>query len=306
MFPIKDNEIWKMYLKQVDCFWTVPEVDTSKDLKDWQVLSKDEQHFISMVLAFFSSSDGIVLENLAVRFMGDVQLAEARAFYGFQIAMENIHSQMYSTLIDTYIKDGDERDRLFNAIDNFPCIAKKANWAKKWIGDNRSSFAARLVAFAVVEGIFFSSAFASIYWIKKRGLMPGLTFSNELISRDEALHTEFAILLYSRLQRKLSKKRIHEIIHDAVEIEKEFITEAIPCRMIGMNARLMCQYIEFVADRLCVQLGYEKIYNSSNPFEFMELISIETKVNFFERTNSEYALANKKVDVDVFEMNASF
>jgi ribonucleotide reductase beta subunit family protein with ferritin-like domain len=295
-----------MYLKQVDCFWTVPEVDTSKDLKDWQVLSKDEQHFISMVLAFFSSSDGIVLENLAVRFMGDVQLAEARAFYGFQIAMENIHSQMYSTLIDTYIKDGDERDRLFNAIDNFPCIAKKANWAKKWIGDNRSTFAARLVAFAVVEGIFFSSAFASIYWIKKRGLMPGLTFSNELISRDEALHTEFAILLYSRLQRKLSKKRIHEIIHDAVEIEKEFITEAIPCRMIGMNARLMCQYIEFVADRLCVQLGYEKIYNSSNPFEFMELISIETKVNFFERTNSEYALANKKVDTDVFEMNASF
>lgn len=306
MFPIKDNEIWQMYLKQVDCFWTVPEVDTSKDMKDWQTLSKDEQHFISMVLAFFSSSDGIVLENLAVRFMSDVQLAEARAFYGFQIAMENIHSQMYSTLIDTYIKDGDERDRLFNAIDNFPCIAKKANWAKKWIGDNRSSFAARLVAFAVVEGIFFSSAFASIYWIKKRGLMPGLTFSNELISRDEALHTEFAILLYSRLQRKLSKKRIHEIIMDAVEIEKEFITEAIPCRMIGMNARLMCQYIEFVADRLCVQLGYDKIYNSSNPFEFMELISIETKVNFFERTNSEYALANKTVDVDVFEMNASF
>ena len=306
MFPIKDNEIWQMYLKQVDCFWTVPEVDTSKDMKDWQTLSKDEQHFISMVLAFFSSSDGIVLENLAVRFMSDVQLAEARAFYGFQIAMENIHSQMYSTLIDTYIKDGDERDRLFNAIDNFPCIAKKANWAKKWIGDNRSSFAARLVAFAVVEGIFFSSAFASIYWIKKRGLMPGLTFSNELISRDEALHTEFAILLYSRLQRKLSKKRIHEIIADAVEIEKEFITEAIPCRMIGMNARLMSQYIEFVADRLCVQLGYDKIYNSSNPFEFMELISIETKVNFFERTNSEYALANKTVDVDVFEMNASF
>jgi len=306
MFPIKDNEIWQMYLKQVDCFWTVPEVDTSKDMKDWQTLSKDEQHFISMVLAFFSSSDGIVLENLAIRFMSDVQLAEARAFYGFQIAMENIHSQMYSTLIDTYIKDGDERDRLFNAIDNFPCIAKKANWAKKWIGDNRSSFAARLVAFAVVEGIFFSSAFASIYWIKKRGLMPGLTFSNELISRDEALHTEFAILLYSRLQRKLSKKRIHEIIADAVEIEKEFITEAIPCRMIGMNSRLMCQYIEFVADRLCVQLGYDKIYNSSNPFEFMELISIETKVNFFERTNSEYALANKTVDVDVFEMNASF
>jgi ribonucleoside-diphosphate reductase subunit M2 len=236
----------------------------------------------------------------------DVQLAEARAFYGFQIAMENIHSEMYSTLIDTYIKDGDERDKLFNAIENYPCIAKKANWAKKWISDNRSSFASRLVAFAVVEGIFFSSAFASIYWIKKRGLMPGLTFSNELISRDEALHTEFAVLLYSKLQRKLSKKRIHDIIQEAVIIEKEFITEAIPCRMIGMNAKMMIQYIEFVADRLSVQLGYDKIYNSANPFDFMELISIESKVNFFERTNSEYSLANKTIDTDVFEFNADF
>ena len=306
MFPIKDNEIWKMYKKQVDCFWVVQEVDTSKDLMDWQKLSDDERHFISMVLAFFSSSDGIVLENLGVRFMTDVQLAEARAFYGFQIAMENIHSEMYSTLIDTYIKDSDERDKLFNAIENYPCIAKKANWAKKWITDNRSSFASRLVAFAVVEGIFFSSAFASIYWIKKRGLMPGLTFSNELISRDEALHTEFAVLLYSKLQRKLSKKRIHDIIQEAVTIEKEFITEAIPCRMIGMNAKMMIQYIEFVADRLCSQLGYDKIYNSSNPFDFMELISIESKVNFFERTNSEYSLANKTIDTDVFEFNADF
>ena len=306
MFPIKDNEIWKMYKKQVDCFWVVQEVDTSKDLMDWQKLSDDERHFISMVLAFFSSSDGIVLENLGVRFMTDVQLAEARAFYGFQIAMENVHSEMYSTLIDTYIKDSDERDKLFNAIENYPCIAKKANWAKKWITDNRSSFASRLVAFAVVEGIFFSSAFASIYWIKKRGLMPGLTFSNELISRDEALHTEFAVLLYSKLQRKLSKKRIHDIIQEAVSIEKEFITEAIPCRMIGMNAKMMIQYIEFVADRLCSQLGYDKIYNSVNPFDFMELISIESKVNFFERTNSEYSLANKKIDTDVFEFNADF
>jgi ribonucleotide reductase beta subunit family protein with ferritin-like domain len=306
MFPIKDNEIWKMYKKQVDCFWVVQEVDTSKDLMDWQKLSDDERHFISMVLAFFSSSDGIVLENLGVRFMTDVQLAEARAFYGFQIAMENIHSEMYSTLIDTYIKDGDERDKLFNAIENYPCIAKKANWAKKWISDNRSSFASRLVAFAVVEGVFFSSAFASIYWIKKRGLMPGLTFSNELISRDEALHTEFAVLLYSKLQRKLSKKRIHDIIQEAVTIEKEFITEAIPCRMIGMNAKMMIQYIEFVADRLCSQLGYDKIYNSANPFDFMELISIESKVNFFERTNSEYSLANKTIDTDVFEFNADF
>jgi ribonucleoside-diphosphate reductase subunit M2 len=306
MFPIKDNEIWEMYKKQVDCFWTVGEVDTSKDLAQWKTLSDDEKYFISMILAFFSSSDGIVMENLASRFMNDVQLAEARAFYGFQIAMENIHSHMYSVLIDTYIKDYEERDKLFHAIDHFPCIAKKANWAKKWIGDNRSSFSSRLVAFAVVEGIFFSSAFASIYWLKKRGLMPGLTFSNELISRDEALHTEFAILLYSKLQKKLSKKRVYDIIQEAVEIEKEFITEAIPCRMIGMNAILMIQYIEFVADRLCLQLGYDKIYNSKNPFEFMELISIESKVNFFERTNSEYALANKKMDNDVFEFTASF
>lgn len=306
MFPIKDNDIWNMYKKQIDCFWVVQEVDLSKDINDWNTLSSDEQKFISMVLAFFSSSDGIVMENLAVRFMNDVQLSEARAFYGFQIAMENIHSEMYSTLIDTYIKDLGERDQLFNAIDRYPCIAKKADWAKKWINDTRSSFATRLVGFAVVEGIFFSSAFASIYWIKKRGLMPGLTFSNQLISRDEALHTEFAVLLYNKLQKKLSKQKIMEIISEAVEIEKEFITEAIPCKMIGMNSKMMIQYIEFVADRLLVQLGYEKMYNSANPFDFMELISMETKVNFFERTNSEYALANKTVDENVFNMNADF
>lgn len=306
MFPIVDEDIWKMYKKSVDSFWVPQECDLSRDLNDWGKLSSDEKHFISMVLAFFAASDGIVLENLAVRFMNDVQLSEARAFYGFQIAIENIHSEMYSLLIDTYIKDKDERHKLFNALDNFPCIQKKADWARKWIGDNRSSFAARLVAFAVVEGIFFSSSFASIYWIKKRGLMPGLTFSNELISRDEALHTEFAILLYSKLQKKLSKKRIHEIIAEAVEIEKEFILEAIPCRMIGMNSKLMSQYIEFVADRLCLQLGYDKIYNSTNPFDFMELISVETKVNFFERTNSEYSLANKTVDKNVFDFSADF
>jgi ribonucleoside-diphosphate reductase subunit M2 len=306
MFPIKDNDIWKMYKKSVDSFWVVQEVDLSKDLSDWKTLSDDEKHFISMVLAFFAASDGLVLENLAVRFMGDVQMAEARAFYGFQIAIENIHSEMYSTLIETYINDDSEKTKLFTALENFPCIAKKANWAKKWINDNRSSFAARLVAFAVIEGLFFSSSFACIYWIKKRGLMPGLTFSNELISRDEALHTEFAVLLYSKLQRKLQKKRIYEIIQEAVEIEKEFILEAIPCRMIGMNSKLMSQYIEFVADRLCLQLGYDKIYNASNPFDFMELISIETKVNFFERTNSEYALANKTVDEDVFDFSADF
>ena len=306
MFPIQDDSIWKMYKKQVDCFWRTEEIDFSKDLTDWTKLNSDEQYFISMVLAFFAASDGIVTENLALKFMGDVQLAEARAFYGFQIAMENIHSETYSLMIDTFIKDDQQKDRLFNAVANFPCISKKADWAKRWINDNRSSFAARLVAFACVEGIFFSSSFASIYWIKKRGLMPGLTFSNELISRDEALHCEFAILLYSKLQKKLNKKRIYEIIQDAVTIEKEFITEAIPCKLIGMNSKLMSQYIEFAADRLCVQLGYDKIYNSINPFDFMELISIETKVNFFERTNSEYALANKSMDEDIFEFNADF
>ena len=306
MFPIQDDSIWKMYKKQVDCFWRAEEIDFGKDLSDWNKLSSDERYFISMVLAFFAASDGIVTENLAIKFMGDVQLAEARAFYGFQIAMENIHSETYSLMIDTFIKEDEEKDKLFNAVSNFPCIAKKAEWAKKWINDNRSTFAARLVAFACVEGIFFSSSFASIYWMKKRGLMSSLTFSNELISRDEALHCEFAVLLYSKLQKKLNKKRIYEIIQDAVTIEKEFITEAIPCKLIGMNCKLMSQYIEFVADRLCVQLGYDKIYNSSNPFDFMELISIETKVNFFERTNSEYALANKSMDNDIFEFTADF
>lgn len=307
MFPIKDNEIWKMYKKQVDCFWRAEEIDFSDDLVDWNhKLNDDERFFISMILAFFAASDGIVTENLAIRFMGDVQLAEARAFYGFQIAMENIHSETYSLMIDTYIKDSEQQTRLFNALDNFPCIAKKGAWAKKWISDNRSSFAARLIAFAVVEGIFFSSSFASIYWIKKRGLLPGLTFSNQLISRDEAMHCEFAVLLYKKLQKKLQKKRVYEIIQEAVEIEKEFITEAIPCKLIGMNTKLMSQYIEFVADRLCLQLGYEKIYQTANPFDFMEMISIESKVNFFERTNSEYALANKSVDKDIFEFTADF
>jgi ribonucleotide reductase beta subunit family protein with ferritin-like domain len=308
MFPIQDDDIWKMYKKQLDCFWRAEEVGLSQDLSDWKKLSNDERHFISMVLAFFAGSDGIVQDNLAARFMGDVQLSEARAFYGFQIAMESIHNEMYSILIDTYISDQEEKHKLFNAIDNYPCIQRKAVWAKKWIADNRSSFAARLLAFACVEGIFFSSSFASIYWIKKRGLMPGLTFSNELISRDEALHTEFAVLLYTKLYKKLNKKRVYEIIQEAVEIEKEFIMEAIPCRMIGMNSKLMSQYIEFVADRLSLQLGYDKIYNSTNPFDFMELISIETKVNFFERTNSEYALANKTIDenTNIFDLNAAF
>ena len=307
MFPIKDADIWKMYKKQVDCFWRAEEIDFSKDLMDWnEKLNNEERYFISMVLAFFAASDGIVTENLAIRFMGDVQLAEARAFYGFQIAIENIHSETYSLMIDTYIKDPEQQTKLFGAIDNFPCIKRKASWARKWIGDNRSSFAARLVAFAVVEGIFFSASFASIYWLKKRGFMQGLTFSNELISRDEAMHCEFAVLLYKKLLKKLQKKRVYEIIQEAVEIEKNFITEAIPCRLIGMNELLMQQYIEFVADRLCLQLGYDKLYNTANPFDFMELISIESKVNFFERTNSEYALANKKIEGDVFDFSVDF
>lgn len=306
MFPLTYPDIFEMYKKQVDSFWRPEEIDLSRDLTDWAKLNDDERHFISMTLAFFAGSDGIVSENLGVRFMNDVQISEARAFYSFQIAMENIHSHMYSILIETYIKNTEQKADLFRAIDKFPCISKKADWARRWISDNRSSFAARLIAFACVEGIFFSSSFASIYWIKKRGLMPGLTLSNEFISRDEALHTEFAVLLYSKLKKKLNKKRVYEIIKEATEIEKEFITEALPCRLIGMNASLMTQYIEFVADRLCLQLGYDKIYGSQNPFEFMELISMESKVNFFERTNSEYALTNCTKDDSVFDLSCDF
>ena len=306
MFPIRYDDVWQMYKKQVDCFWRVEEVDLSKDLSDWAKLNADEKYFISMVLAFFAASDGVVMENLAQRFMQDVQVSEIRAFYGFQIMMENIHSEMYSVLIDTYIQNREDKAKLFDGIHHYPCIGKKSAWAKKWIADNRSSFGARLVAFACVEGIFFSSSFAAIYWIKKRGLMPGLTLSNEFISRDEALHTEFAVLLYTKLERKLGKKRVQEIVREAAEIEKEFVCESLPVRLIGMNATLMSQYIEFVADRLSLQLGYDKIYGSANPFAFMELISVETKVNFFERTNSEYSLANKAVDKDVFEFSADF
>jgi ribonucleoside-diphosphate reductase subunit M2 len=305
MFPIKHNDVWEMYKKQVDCFWRAEEIDLSKDLTNWESLNGDEKHFISMILAFFAASDGIVLENLATRFMSEVQVSEARAFYGFQIAMENIHSQTYSLLIETYIKDNEEKNKLFNAIEHFPCIKKKSDWAQKWIHDNRSSFATRLVAFACVEGIFFSGAFCSIFWLKKRGLMPGLTFSNELISRDEALHCEFAILLYSKLIKKVDKNRIHEIIKEAVEIETEFICEALPCRLIGMNSEMMTQYIKFVADRLCVQLGYKKIYNVTNCFPWMEMISLESKTNFFEKRVSDYALANKTSD-NVFDFSEDF
>jgi len=306
MFPIRYDDIWEMYKKQVDCFWRPEEIDLTKDLAHWDGLSSDERYYISMILAFFAASDGIVLENLAQRFMSDVQVSEARAFYGFQIAMENIHSQTYSVLIETYIKDSLEKEKLFKAIEHFPCIKKKSDWAQKWIHDNRSSFATRLVAFACVEGIFFSGAFCSIFWLKKRGLMPGLTFSNELISRDEALHCEFAVLLYSKLVKKLNKNKIYELIKDAVEIESEFICEALPCRLIGMNSQMMTQYIQFVADRLCVQLGYDKIYNVTNCFPWMETISLESKCNFFEKRVGEYALANKSNTDIAFEFSDDF
>ena len=303
MFPVKHDDIWQMYKKQVDCFWRAEEIDLTKDMDSWKTLTDNERYFIKMIIAFFAASDGIVLENIAERFMGEIQNSEARAFYGFQIAMENIHSETYSLLIETYIKNKDEKMKLFKALDNFPCIRKKADWALKWIHDKRSSFATRLIAFACVEGIFFSGAFCSIFWLKKRGLMPGLTFSNELISRDEALHTEFAILLYSKFTKKLKPAKIHSIIQEAVDIEKEFICDALPCRLIGMNSKMMSEYIEFVADRLCLQLGVDKIYNSANPFEFMEMISIDGKTNFFEKRVSDYALTDCTKDENTFDID---
>jgi len=298
MFPVEDRKIFKMYKKQVDLFWRPEEINLSKDLNDWNGLTDDERHFISMILAFFAASDGIVLENLGVRFMSEVQMAEAKAFYAFQIAMETIHSETYSLIIDTYIKDEKEKMKLFKGLDNFDCIRKKGDWAIKWINDKKSNFATRLIAFACVEGIFFSGAFCSIYWLKKRGLMPGLTFSNELIARDEALHTEFAVLLYNKLEKKLKTSKVMEIIEEAVSIEKEFICDALPCRLIGMNMELMSKYIEFVADRLSVQLGADKIFNTNNPFDWMEMISLEGKTNFFEKVVSDYSLATKEDNPD--------
>ena len=306
MFPIQHQDIWKMYKKHVDCFWRAEEIDLSKDAQSWASLNKDEQHFIKMILAFFAASDGIVLENLGTRFMSEVQSAEARAFYGFQIAMENIHSEVYSLLIDTYVTDGAEKAKLFTAIDHFPCIRRKADWALRWIEDDDATFATRLLAFACVEGIFFSGAFCSIFWLKKRGKMPGLAFSNELIARDEALHTEFAVLLYRKLLHPLSKEMVTKLVREAVGIEKEFICEALPCRLIAMNARSMSKYIEFCADRLLVQLGYPKTYGASCPFDFMEQISIEGKTNFFEKRVGEYALANKTKDESTFDLGGDF
>jgi len=289
LFPIKPSEehLFKMYKQAVASFWTPEEIPFSKDLEHWETLTADEQHFIKHVLAFFAGSDGIVQENLASRFQREVNSPVVKLFYSFQNAMEGIHSETYSLLIDTYVKDKQEQNHLFNAIDTIPCIRKKAEWALKWI-DSEDDFAKRLVAFAAVEGIFFSGAFCAIYWLKKRGLMPGLTFSNELISRDEGLHTLFAVALYGTLPIKLDVKVVEEIIKEAVTIEQEFITEALPCSLIGMNAKMMRTYIEFVADRLLVQLGGEKVYKVSNPFDFMELISLEGKTNFFEKKVSEY------------------
>lgn len=286
ILPINYPVIWEMYKKHEASFWTAEEIDLSGDLKDWENLNHGERHFISHILAFFAASDGIVNENLAVNFMSEVQVPEARCFYGFQIMMENIHSETYALLIDTYVKDNKEKDRLFHAIDTVPAVKKKAEWALRWI-DN-GTFAERLVAFAAVEGIFFSGSFCSIFWLKKRGLMPGLTFSNELISRDEGLHCEFACLLYRMLSNKLPEEQIHSIIRDAVEIEKEFVTGALPVDLIGMNAKLMKQYIEFVADRWIAELGYTKIYGASNPFDFMEMISLQGKTNFFEKRVGDY------------------
>ncbi|CAK5262744.1 unnamed protein product [Mycena citricolor] len=293
LFPIQYNEIWQMYKKAEASFWTAEEMDLSKDLHDWNnKLNNDERHFLSHVLAFFAASDGIVNENLLERFSNEVQIAEARCFYGFQIMMENIHSETYSLLIDTYIKDPAQRDYLFDAIETIPCIKRKAEWALKWITDEQSTFGERLVAFAAVEGIFFSGSFASIFWMKKRGLMPGLTFSNELISRDEGMHTDFACLLFTHLKRRPHPDTLNRIITEAVAIEQEFLTVALPVSLIGMNAKLMCQYIEFVADRLLVALGNPKHYNSTNPFDFMEMISLQGKTNFFEKRVSDYSKAN--------------
>ncbi|CAH1397753.1 unnamed protein product [Nezara viridula] len=308
IFPIEYHDIWKMYKKAEASFWTAEEVDLSKDLSHWEQLKPDERHFISHVLAFFAASDGIVNENLVERFSQEVQVTEARCFYGFQIAMENVHSEMYSLLIDTYIRDSKERDYLFNAIETMECVKKKADWALSWISSPTATFGERIVAFAAVEGIFFSGSFASIFWLKKRGLMPGLTFSNELISRDEGLHCDFACLMFKHLVQKPSVERVTEIISNAVVIEQEFLTEALPVAMIGMNCDLMKQYIEFVADRLLVELGCPKIYNSTNPFDFMEHISLEGKTNFFEKKVGEYQKAGvmSSKEESVFTLDADF
>ncbi|KAL3644049.1 hypothetical protein CASFOL_011981 [Castilleja foliolosa] len=312
MFPIQYPQIWEMYKKAEASFWTAEEVDLSQDTQHWENLTPDEKHFIKHVLAFFAASDGIVLENLAGRFMKEVQISEARAFYGFQIAIENIHSEMYSLLLESYIKDSAEKNNLFRAIETVPCVQKKANWALRWI-DGSESFAERIIAFACVEGIFFSGSFCAIFWLKKRGLMPGLTFSNELISRDEGLHCDFACLLYSLLKVKLSEEKVKGLVAEAVEIEREFVCDALPCALVGMNGDLMSRYIDFVADRLLNALGYGKLYNAQNPFDWMELISLQGKTNFFEKRVGDYqkasvmnSLNGNGGDTHVFKLDEDF
>lgn len=309
IFPIKHHDIWEWYKKMEASFWTAEEIDLSQDLNDWNnKLNADEKYFIKHILAFFAASDGIVNENLALNFVNEVQYAEAKFFYGFQIMMENIHSETYSLLIDTYVKDEQEKSDLFNALEVFPAIRKKADWALRWIESD--SFAERLIAFAAVEGIFFSGAFCSIYWLKKRGLMPGLTFSNELISRDEGVHCDFAVHLHNHhLINKVSKDRIRTIIVDALKIEREFITESLPVSLIGMNAGLMTQYLEFVADRLLVELGCDREYNTANPFDFMDMISLQGKTNFFEKKVAEYqksGVMNTDSDANKISFTAEF
>ncbi len=307
LFPIEHNDIWAWYKKSEASFWTAEEIDLSQDLSDWGKLNDDERHFIKHVLAFFAASDGIVNENLAENFVNEVQYTEAKFFYGFQIMMENIHSETYSLLIDTYIDDTKEKDYLFNAIENLDCVKEKADWALRWI--ENGSFAERLIAFAAVEGIFFSGSFCSIFWLKKRGLMPGLSFSNELISRDEGMHCDFACMLYNdHIVNKLSKETIKEIIEDAVNIEKKFVSDALPVKLIGMNNDLMCQYIEFVADRLLVALGNDKIYNVENPFPWMDLISLQGKTNFFEKRVGDYQKSGVMADREkqVFTLDEDF
>ena len=307
LFPIQHDDIWAWYKKSEASFWTAEEIDLSADLVDWQKLNDDEKHFVKHVLAFFAASDGIVNENLAENFVSEVQYTEAKFFYGFQIMMENIHSETYSLLIDTYIEDTKEKDYLFNAIENLDCVKKKADWALRWI--ENGSFAERLIAFAAVEGIFFSGSFCSIFWLKKRGLMPGLSFSNELISRDEGMHCDFACALYNdHIKYKLSKEVIETVIRDAVDIEKEFVSDALPVKLIGMNEVLMCQYIEFVADRLLVSLGNPKIYNVDNPFPWMDLISLQGKTNFFEKRVGDYQKSGVMTDRDkqVFTLDEDF
>tara|TARA_B110000914_G_C15503366_1_gene467048 strand:- start:922 stop:1899 length:978 start_codon:yes stop_codon:yes gene_type:complete len=292
LFPIKFPVVWSEYKKQMACFWTAEEIDFSKDKNDWVSLNDAEKRFIKYILAFFAASDAIVLDNIVSRFSSEVQITEVQFCYQFQVMMEQIHSEVYSLLIDTYITDQTEKTELFQAVENVPSIQQKAKWAIKWMEDKTSNFATRIVAFAAIEGIFFSGSFCAIFWLKKRGLMPGLTFSNELISRDEGLHTDFAVLLYGMLEKKLTQKEIYELISEAVEIEQNFIINAVPCNLIGMNSTLMKTYIEFVADRLIIQLGYEPKYNAKNPFDFMELISLTSKENFFEKRVSNYSMSS--------------